>query len=149
HMKRNRLCVLLMATLCFSIALAATSFAQPPQPCDQGRCGPPGPGGPGLGGTGGPGGPGGFFGGGGLLGLLGRDEVQQELQLVAEKKDKVRALTDEIRNKAGSQIREMVGQMRDLSDEERRVRFGEIRTKLEAVNADAEKQLAKELLPHQ
>jgi hypothetical protein len=36
-----------------------------------------------------------------------------------------------------------------LSDDERRAKFGEIRTKIEAVNADMEKQLEKVLLPHQ
>jgi Spy/CpxP family protein refolding chaperone len=132
-----------MAT-CLSLGLAISASAQPPQPG-----GPPGPGGPGFGGPGGPGGPGGFFGGGGLLGLLARDEVQQELQLVDEQKDKVRTLTEDMRNKAGSQIRDMFNQMRDLSDEERRAKFGEIRAKFEEINADAEKQLAKELLPHQ
>jgi Spy/CpxP family protein refolding chaperone len=142
HMKPNRSRVLLMAVVCLSMGLAATALAQPPQPGG----GPPGPGGPGFGG---PGGPGGFFGGGGLIGLLARDEVQQELQLVDEQKDKVRTLTEDLRNKAGSQLRDVFTQMRDLSDEERRAKFGEIRAKIEEINADAEKQLAKELLPHQ
>src|SRR5256885_1523136 len=39
--------------------------------------------------------------------------------------------------------------MQNLSDDERRAKFGEIRTKMESVSADTEKQLDKVLLPHQ
>jgi Spy/CpxP family protein refolding chaperone len=131
-MKTARLRVLYVATFCLGLGIASPMLAQPP--------GPPG---------GGPGGPGGFFGGGGIVGLVARDEVQQELQLVDEQKDKVRSITDEVRNKLRAHMREMFTQMRDLSDEERRAKFGEIRTKLEAVNADTEKELEKVLLPHQ
>ena len=46
-------------------------------------------------------------------------------------------------------MRDMFDEMRDLSDEERRERFDEIRSKIEAMNADVEKQLKKVLLPHQ
>ncbi len=46
-------------------------------------------------------------------------------------------------------MRDMFSQMQNLSDEERRAKFGEIRTKFDAVNADMEKQLDKVLLPHQ
>jgi Spy/CpxP family protein refolding chaperone len=146
-MKPNPVRVLLMVVFCLSMGFVASAVAQQPQPGNQPqRGGPPGPGGPGFGG---PGGPGGFFGGGGLLGLLARDEVQQEIQLVDEQKDKIRTITEDIRSKAGNQLRDMFSQMRDLSDEERQARFGEIRTKIEAINSDAEKQLAKELLPHQ
>jgi Spy/CpxP family protein refolding chaperone len=128
------------------LGLGAAAFAQPPQPGnDQGRGGPPGGGGF----FGGPGGPGGGFGGGGLLGLAARDEVQQELQLVDEQKEKVRAITEDMRNKARDQFRDIFTQMRDLNDDERRARFGEIRTKMETLNADFEKQLDKVLLPHQ
>jgi Spy/CpxP family protein refolding chaperone len=131
-MKTARLRVLYVATFCLGLGVASPMLAQPP--------GPPG---------GGPGGPGGFFGGGGIVGLVARDEVQQELQLVDEQKDKVRSITDEVRNKLRDQMRDMFTQMRDPSDEERRAKFGEIRTKLEAVNADTEKELEKVLLPHQ
>lgn len=131
-MKTTCLRVLYVATFCLGMGVASPMFAQPP--------GPPG---------GGPGGPGGFFGGGGIVGLVARDEVQQELQLVDEQKDKVRSITDDVRNKMREQMRDIFTQMRDLSDEERRAKFGEIRTKLEAVNADTEKELEKVLLPHQ
>jgi Spy/CpxP family protein refolding chaperone len=128
-----------LGTLLFATAtmLVAAAFSQAQQP------GPP------PGGFGGPGGPGGFFGGGGILGLAARDEVQQELQLVDEQKDKVRAIADDARNRARDEMRGIFEQLRDLNDEERRAKFEEIRTKLEAMNADMEKELDKVLLPHQ
>jgi len=98
---------------------------------------------PGGGGPGGFGGP--FGGGGGLLGLVMRDEVQQEIQLVDEQRDKVMKVAEESRE----EMRGMFEEMRDLSDEERRERFGEIRTKMEEMNANVETQLKKALLPHQ
>jgi Spy/CpxP family protein refolding chaperone len=125
----------------FVVAMLVTcssSFAQPPGP-------PPGGGPRGPGGFGGPGGP---F-GGGLLGLAMRDEVQQELQLVDEQKDKVRGIVDNMRTKVQDEMRGMFAQMRDLSDEQRRAKFDEIRKKFESINADMEKQLDKVLLPHQ
>jgi Spy/CpxP family protein refolding chaperone len=138
-MKANRLRVLYVAMFGLMLGVGAAAVAQPPQPGGPG--GPPG--------FGGPGGPGGFFGGGGLVGLVARDEVQQELQLVDEQKDKVRSITDGVRTKLREQLRDVFTQMRDLSDEERRAKIGEIRTKIEAVNADTEKELEKVLLPHQ
>ncbi len=129
----------------FSLLLAAAamlltslSYAQHPGP-------PPGRGPGGPGGFGGPGGP---F-GGGLLGLAMRDDVQQELQLVDEQKDKVRGIADDMRNKVRDELRGIFEQMRDLNDEERRAKFGEIRNKVEAINADMEKKLDGVLLPHQ
>jgi Spy/CpxP family protein refolding chaperone len=126
------------------VALAALAFAsqvvaQPPQG------GPPGP--P-PGGFGGPGGPGGF-GGGGILGLAMREEVQQELQLVDEQKDKVRDVVDGARDKMREEFRGVFEQMRDLSDEERQAKFQEVRKKAEAMNEDMEKELGTVLLPHQ
>src|SRR4051812_34791137 len=138
-MKPNRQRDLLMTVFCLMLCIASPTFGQPPQPGGEpGRGGPPGPGGPG-----------GFFGGGGMIGLIGRDEVQQELQLVDEQKDKVRGITDEMRNKVRDQMRDVFGQMQNLSDDERRAKFGEIRTKMEAMTAETEKQLEKVLLPHQ
>jgi Spy/CpxP family protein refolding chaperone len=43
----------------------------------------------------------------------------------------------------------MFSQMRDLSDEERRERFDEIRGRMEEMNAELEGKLKKVLLPHQ
>ena len=59
-----------------------------------------------------------------------RDEVQQELQLVDEQKDKVRNLVDGARDKMRDQFRDVFANMRDMSDEERQAKFGEIRTKM-------------------
>lgn len=86
-----------------------------------------------------------------MMGLAMRDEVQQELQLVDEQKDKVRAITDDMRTKMRDQLRDVFnpGQNQNQSDEDRRARFAEIRTKMESLNADMEKQLEKVLLPHQ
>jgi Spy/CpxP family protein refolding chaperone len=137
-MKSIRINGLFLFAFCSVLVVAATGLAQPPQP---GGGGPPGPGGPG--------GPGGFLGGGGLVGLVSRDEVQQELQLVDEQKDKIKDITDGVRTKLREQLRDVFTQMQNLSDEERRAKFGEIRTKIEAVNADTEKELAKVLLPQQ
>jgi Spy/CpxP family protein refolding chaperone len=108
---------------------------------------PGGPGGP-PGGFGGPGGPGGF-GGGGILGLAMRDEVQQELQLVDEQKDKVRGIADGARDKVREEMSGIFEKVRDASDEERNALRDDIRKKFESLNADMEKELGKVLLPHQ
>ncbi len=136
-MKAIRQRDVLMIVFCMMLGSASPLLGQPP-----GGFGPPG--GPGFGG---PGGPGGF--GGGLSSLVTREEIQQELQLVDEQKDKLRTITEEMRDKVREEMRDIFSQMRDLSEDERRAKFGEIRTKMEALNADAEKQLEKVLLPHQ
>jgi len=105
------------------------------------------PGGPG----GGPGGPG-FFGGpggGGMLGLVTRDEVQEEIQLVDEQREKVRTIVEESGEKMRDEMRTLFEGMRDLSDEERREKFGEIREKMEAMRSEVDGELKKALLPHQ
>jgi len=131
---RTQACSYLVGAIAL-LFMPSASFAQAPGP-------PPG------GGQGGFGGPGGPF-GGGLLGLAMRDEVQQELQLVDEQKEKVRGIADGMRTKVQEEMRGMFDQLRDLSDEDRRAKFDEIRTKFESINADMEKQLDKVLLPHQ
>ena len=100
------------------------------------------PGGRGFGG-------GGFFGGGGVLGLVTREEVQQELQLVDEQTEKVQAVSEEAREQIGNEMRDMFSQMRDLSDEERRDRFGDIQARMQELNSEMEGKLKKVLLPHQ
>lgn len=95
------------------------------------------------------GGPGGFLGGDGTLGLAMRDEVQQELQLVDEQREKVVALADQARDTVREEMREAFSQLRDLGDDERRARFDEVRGRIEALNADLEAKLEKVLLPHQ
>jgi len=130
---------LLVIVFCLMLGVASPTFGQAPQPGG----GPPGRGGPG-----GPGGPGGF-GGGGIMGLVTRDEVQQELQLVDEQKDKLKGITDEMRTKAREQMGDMFRQMQNLSDDERAAKFGEIQTKIDALSAESKKKLEKVLLPHQ
>jgi Spy/CpxP family protein refolding chaperone len=98
---------------------------------------------------GGPGGPGGFFGGGGMMGLVGRDDVQQELQLVDEQQEKVQTVVDEARDQIRDEMRSMFSEMRDLSEDERRERFGEIRARMDEMNTELEGKLKKVLLPHQ
>ncbi|MCI0332368.1 MAG: hypothetical protein L0228_03990 [Planctomycetes bacterium] len=133
-MKRSTLGWLRVAFIGAAILAPSLAFAQPP--------GDGGPGGPG--GFGGP-----FGGGGGLLGLVMRDEVQQEIQLVDEQREQVMNVADEAREKMRDEMRDLFSQMRDLNDEERRERFGEIRAKMEEMNADLDAQLKKALLPHQ
>src|SRR5262245_58558755 len=112
-MKTKRTSDLLLVGVCLLLSLASSVTAQPPERNDQapsggqrGPGGPCGPGGPGGGFIGG----GGFFGGGGgMLSLAMRDEVQQELQLVDEQKDKVKSIADGM----GTKIREQFDQSRD------------------------------------
>jgi Spy/CpxP family protein refolding chaperone len=92
---------------------------------------------------------GGFGGGGGVMGLMYRDDVRQDLQLVDEQQEKVDALSEEIRTELQDEMREMFRGMQDLSDQERQQQFDKIRSRMEEVNADAEKRLKKVLLPHQ
>jgi Spy/CpxP family protein refolding chaperone len=118
------------------LGLAAQTLAQP-QPG-----GPPGGFGGGFGGPGG-------LGSGGIIGLAMREEVQQELQLVDEQRDKVRDLMEEARDRVREEIGPMFADFRDMSDEERREAFDKIRKKGEEMNAELEKDLGKVLLPHQ
>lgn len=127
---------LLAVAAVFALAFAALSSAQQQ------------PGGPPQRGFGGPGGPGGL-GGGGILGLAMREEVQQELQLVDEQKDKVRDLMDDSMTRMREEIGPMFANFRDMSDEERQEAFAEVRKKAESMNAELEKDLGKILLPHQ
>lgn len=100
-------------------------------------------------GPGGPGGPGGLLGGGGILNLVQRDEVQQELQLIDEQRDKLEAVVDDARQRIGDEMRDMFSQMGNLSNEERQARFEDVRARLEKLNKESESELKKVLLPHQ
>jgi Spy/CpxP family protein refolding chaperone len=117
--------------LAFSMGAVAT--AQPP-----GR------------GPGGPGGPGGFGmmpGGGGsqMIRLLGLPEVQQELELVDDQKNKLKGVEDDLRQRAQ---KEMAG-IRDLPQEERRAKFDEMQKKAKTWGDEAQKRIEEILLPHQ
>jgi Spy/CpxP family protein refolding chaperone len=111
------------------------------------------PGGPPRG-PGGPGGPGGFFGGaqGSLIALVQRPEIQQELQLIDEQRDKVDEVVTDARDRIGNEMRTMfadMGNINELSEQERQARFDEIRVKFEKLNKEFEGDLKKALLPHQ
>jgi Spy/CpxP family protein refolding chaperone len=92
----------------------------------------------------GPGGP-----GGSLLLLAAREDVQQELQLLDEQRNKIDDVIADARERIGNEMRDMFRQMADLSPEERRERFQDIRTRMEDLSKEAEKDLEKALLPHQ
>jgi Spy/CpxP family protein refolding chaperone len=77
--------------------------------------------------------------------LLNSPTVQKDLDLVDEQKAKLK----EANEKAQAAMREMFSGMRDLSQEERQQKMGEIGKKMQA-QAEATKKLIEEtLLPHQ
>lgn len=105
-------------------------------------------------GPGGPGGPGGFFGGAqsSLIALVQRPEIQQELQIIDEQRDRVDDVVAGARERIGNEMRSMfadMGNINELSEQERQARFEEIRTKFEKLNKEFEGDLKKALLPHQ
>lgn len=106
------------------------------------------PGGPPRG-PGGFGGPGGFFGGGGMLALIQREDVQQEIQLIDEQRDKLEDVVADARQRIGDEMRDAFAGMQDLSNEERQERFQEIRTRFEKLTKESDADLKKVLLPHQ
>jgi hypothetical protein len=125
-----------MARRCGTFALAlvcamlivVSAMAQPPG----GRRGG-GPGGFGGGMMGGP--------GGNLLGLLRSQDVQNELQLTTDQKDKLQDAAQSMGN-----MRERMQGLQDLSQEERRAKMQEIMTEMQE---KTEKQLAEILQPAQ
>jgi Spy/CpxP family protein refolding chaperone len=127
----RRLCVL-VAVAALLIAVAADSaMAQP---------------GGGRGGRGGGrgGGFGGGFGGNSALDLLQNQSVQQELELLDDQIKQVEDLAQN--NNSRDRIREAFAQLRDLPDDQRREKFGEI---MASIREETEKQLDTILLPHQ
>jgi Spy/CpxP family protein refolding chaperone len=86
-----------------------------------------------------PGGGGGLFGGGGLgraLGsgamLLGIPEVQTELSLTDDQKEKIQTINDDVRQKARDSFQGFNFQdLQNMSDEERQKQFDDIRKKAE------------------
>lgn len=97
----------------------------------------------------GPGGPGGLLGGGGILNLVQREEVQQELELIDEQRDKLEDVVADARQRIGDELRDMFAGMQDLSNEERQEQFEKIRARVEKLNKESEGDLKKILLPHQ
>lgn len=133
--------------LLVSLAFCVEAWAQP------GPGGPPRgprPGGPGFGGFGMMGGgPGGAFSLSSMYGfLLNVPAVQKELELIDEQKAKLKELSE----KTQAAMREMfsgMGNMRDMSEEERRSKFEEMRKKGEAQAEKTRKAIEEILLPHQ
>jgi Spy/CpxP family protein refolding chaperone len=90
---------------------------------------------------------GGFGRGGGMneTMLLGLDQVAKELELADEQKAEIRKISEESMAKA----RERVAGLRDLSDDERRARFEEMRKEGETAQAEVRKKIEEVLLPEQ
>lgn len=95
------------------------------------------------------GGPGGFGfggpGGGGAIGLLENEDVRKELEIVDEQVDKLTELRDKLREEMRSQFQGF----RDLSEDERRTRFEEMRGKMEERAKEMQKEVDEILLPQQ
>ncbi len=123
----------LSLTAGIALLLATPAFAQPGGG-DRGGFGGRGFGGPG---------------GGGMSGLLMNEQVQDEIELVEEQKAELRDLAEEIRDDMRSEMGSLFQGMRDLSEDERREKFGEIRTKMESFQKQAESKIEEVLLPHQ
>jgi hypothetical protein len=122
----RKLLVLSTIGLTFALTLCETAQAQ------RGQRGQQGGGAFGGGGPGGPGGPGGFAGGmrggmgGGPLDLLQREDVQKELRMTAAQIKELASLAQDSRSGLGEQLRERMGDFRDMSEEERREMFAEL-----------------------
>jgi len=95
------------------------------------------------------GGGGGAFGLSAMYGfLLASPTVQKELELIDDQKAKLK----EVNDKAQAAMREMfsgMGNMREMSEEDRRKRFEEMRKKGEAQAESTKKAIEEILLPHQ
>lgn len=89
------------------------------------------------------------FGGGGSLRLLFDEDVRKELEVVDEQYEKLRDLARQSMEESRDQFREMFQGLRDLSEEERREKFAEIRQKMEERTKALEEKVSKVLLPHQ
>jgi len=84
--------------------------------------------------------------GGDSIRLLARPEVQKELELVDEQKEKLKKLGEELRDK----IRKDFAAVGELKDEEaRRKKWQEIREKYEEQAKEMRKKVETILLPHQ
>ncbi len=96
----------------------------------------PGRGGPGMMGR---------SGGGSPLMLLRLEQVQKELELVDEQKQKLQTLGEETMKK----MREQFAGMRDLAEDERRAQYEKLREKMQEQTKELEKKVEGILLPHQ
>jgi hypothetical protein len=134
-----RVSLFLIAALAVIAVCADSALAQP-----GGRGGRGGRGGFG-GGFGGPGG-----GGGGVAQLLQDESVRKELDLVDEQVSKLTDIAAKLREDVQASFQGIdFGSFRDLSDEERNAKMGEIREKAEKITAEGQKEIDAVLLPHQ
>lgn len=145
-MARSYRVVVIAVALLAAVALCAQAWAQP------GAGGQRGPRPGGMGGFGGFGMMGGGPGGGGVSmmygTLLNTPTVQKDLELVDEQKEKLKAANE----KAQASMREVfsgMGNMRDLGEEERKTKMGEVGKKMQAQAETAKKAIEEILLPHQ
>jgi Spy/CpxP family protein refolding chaperone len=103
-----------------------------------------GPGGGGGRGPGMMGGPGGGP-GGGMMMILQNEKVQKDIELDADQKEKIQKLATETREA----MRAKMGDMSNLSQEERRTKMQEMRKDMEEETAKTEKKIEGILLPKQ
>jgi len=90
------------------------------------------------------------FGRGGVLRLLQIEAVQKELKLTDEQRDMIRDLADEMSTKFREQFSGFdFRKLRDLSEEERRKKFEEMRQKAELISKEVEETLELVLEPDQ
>jgi len=130
----HRRSVFLVALVGLALSVS-TVLAQQPQGQGGRRPGGPGGGGPGGGGPG----------GGGPLGLLANEQVQKELELLPDQ------ITDfgKLREEMGAKMREQYSGFRDLSDDDRRKKFEEMRPQMEKMQKEMQEKMKAVLLPHQ
>jgi Spy/CpxP family protein refolding chaperone len=102
----------------------------------------PGRGGPG-GGFGGFGGGGGGF--GGPLGVLRDEQAREELGITDDQMEKLRA----IQERMGERMRDQFRGLRDLSEDERRERFSQMREQMQEQQEELQKEIDGVLLPQQ
>jgi len=77
--------------------------------------------------------------------LMRMEQVQEELQLVDEQKAKLKEVGEELRR----QTRQQWSVLRDLSPDQRKAKYAELRQKAAARAAEARKKVREILLPHQ
>jgi len=92
---------------------------------------------------------GGFGGGNSKLELLRNEAVRKELDLVDDQAKKVDEVVNSIREEMRSQFSDTFRNMRNLSEEERREKFTEIREKMTTMAKDAEAKIGDVLLAPQ
>ena len=97
----------------------------------------------------GPGGPGGFSmmnsGSSQMIRLLGMPEVQRELELVDDQKNKLKTIGDDLRQRMQKEF----SGIRDLPQAERQAKFDEMQKKAKTWGEEAQKRVEEILLPHQ